>query len=164
MGICTISADVFNPGSRKSRVAVTTSELASPVKGDLESAEIDVLIRGCLCGLFKSRNRIYPALVNTVTNRVTPNVFDLPAVFAALGPPTLLHVLTVLFFLGSVVQCPGVGLDILYTYSMCRRMMAAGSHARAQPYGGIIPLGATKTGRNGVKYLLAELEILHGDI
>jgi hypothetical protein len=46
MGICTISTDVFNPGSRKSRVAVTTSELASPVKGDLESAEIDVLICG----------------------------------------------------------------------------------------------------------------------
>jgi hypothetical protein len=34
-GVCTIGADVFDPGTGESRIAVRASELTSPVKRDL---------------------------------------------------------------------------------------------------------------------------------
>jgi hypothetical protein len=55
----------------------------------------------------------------------------------------------------------GVQFYFLLIDAMSWWMMAACGHAGTQPYGGIVPFGTTKTGRNRIQHLLAEFKIAH---
>jgi hypothetical protein len=71
------------------------------------------------------------------------------------------HLGTIRFLLISIVQQPGVGCDFVNVHSMGRRVVTTGGHATAQPNGGIVPFGCTKTLAFVVQHLLPKFNIVH---
>ena len=118
IGIGAVLFNVIDPCATESRVAITTSKLASTVKRNFKRSEIKVFFGWCSECMIKFLYRVNFTFVYTVRDIIPANIFYLPAVFTPAGTLAFLHLLTLHFFLLRVVQCFGIALDFIHIYSM----------------------------------------------